>query len=160
MGPLSKVMSMIPGIGSNLIPKGQEQEGVKRIKRFLTIMDSMTDLEMDCVENMSDSRIFRVARGSGNQIWEVKMLLEQHKQFSKMVSKMGKMGFAKKGGDIQQQMMRNPNQMMQKMQKMIDPKMLKQMGGPQNMMNLMKEIGKMENMPDMQEMMRQFGGGK
>lgn len=30
MGPLSQVMSMIPGIGANLIPKGQVRRGGER----------------------------------------------------------------------------------------------------------------------------------
>jgi signal recognition particle subunit SRP54 len=37
-------------------------------------------------------------------------------------------------------MARNPNQMMRKMQNMVDPKMLKQMGGAQNLMNMVKEV--------------------
>ena len=45
--------------------------------------------------------------------------------------------------------MRNPNQMMKRMQNMMDPKTLKQIGGPQNLMNMMHEFGKMENMEEM-----------
>lgn len=43
MGPLSQVMSMIPGIEANMIPKGKEKEGVAQLKRFITMMDSMTN---------------------------------------------------------------------------------------------------------------------
>lgn len=70
-------------------------------------------------------------------------MLERHKQLSKMIGKFGKMGLGKKsglGGMDMQQMMRNPNQMMQNMQKAMDPRMLKQMGGSQNMMNMMKQV--------------------
>jgi signal recognition particle subunit SRP54 len=42
MGPLGKVMSMLPGIPQELIA-GTEQEGTRRFKRMMTIMDSMTD---------------------------------------------------------------------------------------------------------------------
>jgi signal recognition particle subunit SRP54 len=48
MGPINQVMSMIPGIGSQMIEKGREKEGVARIKRFMCMMDSMTDDELDC----------------------------------------------------------------------------------------------------------------
>eukprot|EP00922_Rhytidocystis_sp_ex-Travisia-forbesii_P046065 GHVS01068717.1.p1 GENE.GHVS01068717.1~~GHVS01068717.1.p1 ORF type:complete len:502 (+),score=85.58 GHVS01068717.1:63-1568(+) len=157
MGPLSKVMSMLPGFSSNLIPKGQEQASVARLKRFMTCMDSMNDTELDCEKPMNDSRILRVAKGSGTTVREVKELLEQHKQFSKMVGKMGKMGLTK--DNAMQNMMRNPNQMMQRMQKMLDPKMLKQMGGAENMFHLMKEMGKAEDMEDMQDLMRKMSGG-
>eukprot|EP00921_Rhytidocystis_pertsovi_P021299 GHVQ01034026.1.p1 GENE.GHVQ01034026.1~~GHVQ01034026.1.p1 ORF type:complete len:487 (-),score=81.15 GHVQ01034026.1:158-1618(-) len=139
MGPISQMMSMIPGLSSNLIPKGQEQAGVARLKRFMVCMDSMNDEELDCEKQMTESRIVRVARGSGTSLRDVKDLLEQHKQFSRMVGKMGKIGLTK--DNAVQNMMRNPNQMMQRMQKMLDPRILKQMGGAQSMLNLMKEVG-------------------
>jgi len=42
MGSLSSFMSMIPGMGTGILDKNNEKESIKRIKRFLTIMDSMT----------------------------------------------------------------------------------------------------------------------
>jgi signal recognition particle subunit SRP54 len=41
LGPLGKVMSMIPGL-SQMIGPGREKESVERIKRFMIIMDSFT----------------------------------------------------------------------------------------------------------------------
>lgn len=61
MGPLNQVVSMIPGLSSNLIPKGREKESTDRIKRFLCMMDSMTDEELDSTKPMNDRRIFRIA---------------------------------------------------------------------------------------------------
>ena len=49
MGPLSNVVGMIPGFNANMIPKGQEKESTDRIKKFLYMMDSMTDKELDGV---------------------------------------------------------------------------------------------------------------
>ena len=89
MGPLNQVVSMIPGIASNLIPPGKEKESTARIKRFLCIMDSMTNEELDCVKPMNDTRVIRVARGSGTRPEEVNFLLEEYKKFAKMVEKMG-----------------------------------------------------------------------
>ena len=40
-------MSMIPGMGTSILNKGNEKESIRRIKRFLNIMDSMTDEELD-----------------------------------------------------------------------------------------------------------------
>lgn len=40
---LPQVMSMIPGFNEQLMPKGMEKESQARIKRFMTMMDSMTD---------------------------------------------------------------------------------------------------------------------
>ena len=42
MGPLSKVMGMMPGIPSDLL-EGGDEEASGRIKRFMAIMDSMSN---------------------------------------------------------------------------------------------------------------------
>jgi len=154
MGSLSQLMSMIPGIGSGLLEKGREKEGIARIKKFMCIMDSMTEEELDGAKQFDESRIIRVARGSGTSIHEVNVLLEEYKRFSKMVGKMGKMNLGK--ANDMQNFMRNPNQMMKKVQNAVDPKMMKQLGGSQNLMQMMKEMGKL----DMSEMMSQLGKGK
>jgi signal recognition particle subunit SRP54 len=67
---------MIPGLNANMIPKGREKEGTARIKRFLCMMDSMTEQELDSTEEkpFSDSRIIRIARGSGTMPQEVFLL--------------------------------------------------------------------------------------
>lgn len=149
MGPMGQIMQMIPGM-SQLMPKGAEKEGVRRIKRFMVMMDSLTDDELDCNVQMNDQRKLRVAKGSGSSIPEVCQLLEEYKRMEKMVGKMGKSGLFGKGGDLTQ-LQRNPGQVMQKMQSAMDPRMLQQMGGAQNMMKMMKEFGKMENMGGMME---------
>ena len=145
LGPLSKVMAMIPGIPSMMGGEGDESNN--RLKRFMYMMDSMTDDELDAKVdlNKSASRIERVARGSGCHPMEVQMLLKCHKQFESVVSKMGKSGLMK-GGDaaMAKQMQRNPNQVMQQLHKAMDPRMLQQMGGAGNLMNMMKEVSKLE----------------
>merc|ERR1719162_1412017 len=72
MGPMGQIMQMIPGM-AQMMPKGAEKEGVKRIKRFMVMMDSLTDDELDCVVPMVDSRKMRVAKGSGSSPVEVTM---------------------------------------------------------------------------------------
>lgn len=106
MGSLNNVVSMIPGMNSNLIPKGREKEGINRIKRFLYMLDSMTDEELDGVKQLNDSRINRIARGSGTYIGEVNQLIEEYKKMAKMVEKMGGMGIDNKKDA--QSMARNP----------------------------------------------------
>merc|ERR1712060_854246 len=144
-----QVMQMIPGM-ANMLPQGAEKEGTKRIKRFMVMMDSLTDPELDGEVQLNDSRQLRVARGSGSHPREVAQLLEEFKRMEKMVGKMGKSGLFGKGGDMTQ-LGRNPAQVMQKMQSAMDPRMLQQMGGAQNMMKMMKEFGKMENMGGMMD---------
>jgi signal recognition particle subunit SRP54 len=66
-------------------------------------------------------------------------MLERYKEFSKVIGKLGKMGLGKKGMDMTQ-MMRNPAQLMQNIEKAVDPRILKQMKGSQNMMNMMRQV--------------------
>merc|ERR1719359_1309114 len=114
----------------------------------MTIMDSMTDDELDCKKNallLEDiSRILRVARGSGTHPMAVAELLQEHKRFEKMVGKMGKAGLMKETGDMAN-LNRNPKQVMQKLQSCVDPQMLAQMGGAENMFKLMKSMEDIEN---------------
>jgi signal recognition particle subunit SRP54 len=51
--------------------------------------------------------------------------------------------------------MRNSDQIMGKLQSMIDPKMMAQLGGAGNIMNMMKE---MTSNPEMAKMMGAMGG--
>ncbi|KAI6175516.1 Signal recognition particle 54 kDa protein [Aphelenchoides bicaudatus] len=94
MGPFTQIMSMIPGFGPDFMSKGNEKESVARLKRLMTIMDSMSDSELDHskandIFNKEPNRIARVARGSGTAAQEVKDLLNQYKKFSDLVKKMG-----------------------------------------------------------------------
>jgi signal recognition particle subunit SRP54 len=110
LGPLNKVMGMIPGMPSWVTQgAGGAGDSNDRIKVFMYIMDSMTDAELDGKVDISPSRILRIARGSGQHPEYVNVLLKCHKQFEGVVKKMGKSGLMK-GGDqgMTQKMMRNP----------------------------------------------------
>lgn len=87
MGPMDKVMEMIPGAGS--IPKDvvSLQEG--KVKKFKVIMDSMTDYEMQNPLEVKGSRVDRIAAGSGTSTAEVKELLNYSKKMRKMMKSMG-----------------------------------------------------------------------
>ena len=39
MGPVGKIMGMIPGFGQDFLSKGSEQESMARMKMLMTIMD-------------------------------------------------------------------------------------------------------------------------
>lgn len=109
MGPISNVVGMIPGFNANMIPKGQEKESTDRIKKFLYMMDSMTKDELDCVKPITESRLLRISKGAGTQPKELLFLLGEHKRFSKMVERMGKMNL---DGLDSEEMKRNPQKMM------------------------------------------------
>merc|ERR1712098_602107 len=63
LGPISQVMGMIPGLssvfGGATSGTGQvsDQESMKRLKRLMTIMDSMNDKELD---DMDASKTFTI----------------------------------------------------------------------------------------------------
>ena len=152
IGPMNKVMGMIPGMPDYLIPKSGDEAGNQRLKKFMYMMDSMTDAELDGKVDMHnkkgdkaaakniESRIKRIARGSGTHPIEVKMMLQCHKQFEGMVSKMGKSGMMKgntaaRQKQMAEQMKKNPNAMMQHLNKM-NPQMVQQMGGREGIMNM------------------------
>jgi len=155
MGSLGSVMSMIPGMNSNLIPKGKEKEATARIKRFLYMMDSMNNQELDSLKPLNPSRIKRIARGSGTSIAEVSQLIEEHKKFAKMVSKMSDLNLTNPKGMAEMQ--KNPEKMMKQLSGAMDPRMMKQIGGAGNLMNMVKNMGGMSGLKDMMGM---FGGGK
>ena len=91
MGSISNVVGMIPGFNANMIPKGQEKESTDRIKKFLFMMESMTDKELDGIEPINQTRCLRISQGAGANPRELLFLLGEHKRFSKMVERMGKM---------------------------------------------------------------------
>ena len=105
MGPLNQVVSMIPGLNANMIPKGREKEGTARIKRFLCMMDSMNNEELDATDEVqktfSDMRILRIAKGSGTHPQEVVLLLQEYHKFKVMVEKMGKMNLGNNANELQ-----------------------------------------------------------
>merc|ERR1712151_284737 len=90
------------------------------------------------------SRLIRVAKGSGTHPMAVAEIIQEHKRFEKMVGKMGKAGLMDEKGDMAN-LNRNPKQVLNKLQNCVDPQMLQQMGGAQNMLDLMKHMEQAEN---------------
>lgn len=43
LGPFNQIMGMIPGFSQDFMTKGSEQESMARLKKLMTIMDSMND---------------------------------------------------------------------------------------------------------------------
>jgi Signal peptide binding domain len=59
------MMSMIPGFSNAVIQPGSEAESQAKVKKFMTIMDSMTDKELDS----NSSKIFSEPTRSGCWGW-------------------------------------------------------------------------------------------
>ncbi|XP_059350241.1 LOW QUALITY PROTEIN: signal recognition particle subunit SRP54-like [Daphnia carinata] len=146
MGPFSQIMGMIPGFSQDFMTKGGEQESMARLKKLMTIMDSMNDSELDNQDgaklfSKQPTRMARVARGSGVTEREVKELISQYTKFAAVVKKMGGIKGLFKGGDMTKNV--NPTQMAklnQQMARMMDPSVLQRMGGMGGLQNMMRQL--------------------
>ena len=88
MGPLNKLMEMIPGMGSLPIPKDMLEGQEDKIKKWKFILQSMTKKELENPEIITGSRVERIAKGSGTSVHEVRELLKQYNQMKKMMKMM------------------------------------------------------------------------
>lgn len=89
MGPLKKLMQMIPGVGVS-IPDEQMRVGEEKLRKFKYIMQSMTPEEMENPKALNASRIRRVAKGSGTTEAEVRELLKQYEMMKKFIKAFSK----------------------------------------------------------------------
>ncbi len=115
MGPISKVMELIPGFSSVQLPKEAlaVQEGKLKVWKF--IMDSCTKKELADPSELSQSSIARIAKGSGTSEQDVRDLLKHYKQSKKLVKMfkgVGGSAIENEGGDMSQKQMQK---MMRKM---------------------------------------------
>jgi signal recognition particle subunit SRP54 len=96
MGGISDMLNLLPGM-SKAQQAQLEKANVddKMIARQLAILSSMTPGERRRPEIVKASRKQRVAAGSGTTVQEVNKLMKQHKEASRMVKRVKKMG--KKG---------------------------------------------------------------
>ncbi len=107
MGPLDQVFDMIPGLGGGLmdqLPDDAMDVTQDRMRGFETIMDSMTDEELEDPNQIGQQRKERIARGAGVEEAQVEELLEQFRMMKRTMEQFQGMG----EGDMQR--------MMQKMQ--------------------------------------------
>jgi len=101
MGGLSSLMGMLPGMNSaqmQQIKKAKLDDGV--VKRQLAMLSSMTPKERKHPDLIKASRKQRIAAGSGTSVQDVNKLLKQHKdatRLMKRVQKMGKKGMMRGG---------------------------------------------------------------
>lgn len=85
MGPLKDVFAMM---GAPDLPKDIVSQGEENMKKFETIISSMTLEERDNPEiiKKQSSRAARIAKGSGNDLSNVKELMRQFDMINKMMS--------------------------------------------------------------------------
>ncbi len=104
MGPLSSVVSMLPGMGA--VREADLDSGA--LTRALAIVDSMTPRERTRPQVLNGSRKKRISRGCGQSVQEINRLLKQFSQIRRMMksmkgnqfNKLGKGNFGKRGGRL------------------------------------------------------------
>lgn len=87
MGPLGKVMEMIPGLGGAKLPEGVLEVQEKKLNKWKSSMGSMTKKEIEEPETITSQRISRVAKGSGNTTADIKEMLNQFKMVKTFAAK-------------------------------------------------------------------------
>ncbi len=85
MGPLDKLLGMIPGIGAQLKNVKVDE---KQFKRIEAIINSMTPQERQNPRIINMSRKKRIARGSGTSISEVNKVLKRYEEMRKVMRKL------------------------------------------------------------------------
>jgi signal recognition particle subunit SRP54 len=84
MGPLSSVVSMLPGMGA----VKEADLDTDAVTRVIAIIDSMTPKERNRPQILNGSRKKRIARGSGRGVPEINRLLKQFSQLKRMMKSM------------------------------------------------------------------------
>ena len=103
MGPMQQVLNMIPGMG-NKISKEASKMTEDKIDSYKIMMSSMTEEEMLNPKIIKQSRIQRIARGSGVDESEVKELLKYYNNTKKTMKGIGKRGGRLGGGAMNRMM--------------------------------------------------------
>ncbi len=90
IGPLSRILEMIPGLG--ILASGRLDEALKvgeeKIDKWLAIIESMTYEELDNPDIIDRRRIRRIALGSGTRPEDVRELLSYYRNFKAMMRRL------------------------------------------------------------------------
>lgn len=87
MGRIQEVMKRMPGLGGGILDQLDDdvlETQEKMMQKFSVMMDSMTEQEMQNPDIISQSRMERIARGSGTQVDEVEQMMNQYEQMRGM----------------------------------------------------------------------------
>lgn len=161
MGPIGKIMSMIPGVNADLLGPGKDEDITERFRSFVVIMDSMTRDERASDGRMfssQPSRIRRIARGSGCPEERVQELLQHYRKFAQVIKKMG--GGSGKGGGLFQNMaqMMSGGSGRQGRSRAAMPSALSGLPDGFDFSQLGGSMGDLPDMSQLAEMAQMFGG--
>ncbi|MCY0868495.1 MAG: signal recognition particle protein Srp54 [Desulfurococcus sp.] len=98
MGPLAKILQMIPGLGVRMPLDVNPKELESKINKWLAVINSMTYEELDNPDIIDRSRIKRIARGAGVEVEDVRELLRQYELMKKLSKQLRRKEVLKKLG--------------------------------------------------------------
>jgi signal recognition particle subunit SRP54 len=91
MGPLGKMLELLPGMGQ--LPADVDLSTAENdLKRIEAIIYSMTPQERRNPKLIKRNRKLRIAKGSGTSVPEINQLLRQFQEMQKMMRQMQKRG--------------------------------------------------------------------
>jgi signal recognition particle subunit SRP54 len=92
MGPLQKIMEMLPGGMGQAARSVDPQETEKQLKVTEAVINSMTLQERRNPDMLNASRRRRIARGSGTDVQDVNRILKQFREAQRMMKTLQKTG--------------------------------------------------------------------
>ncbi len=92
LGPLSKLLSLIPGFSLDL-PESTLKEAEANLKKWQAIVNSMTKEELGNPKVLDKSRMRRIARGAGVDVKDVEALLTSYNTIKKNIKRFKRLGF-------------------------------------------------------------------
>jgi signal recognition particle subunit SRP54 len=92
MGPIGKILGMLPGEFGKMSQSIDPREAEKRVKTTQAIIYSMTPAERQNPKILNASRRKRIAAGSGTQVYDVNQLVKQYRDAKKMFKEFKKSG--------------------------------------------------------------------
>jgi len=90
MGPLSGLLGMIPGLGSQLKNVDVDDRMLLRVEAMITSMTAQERRNPKLLQNASRAK--RIARGSGATVQDVQKLVKQFAEMQKIMKQMGRGG--------------------------------------------------------------------
>jgi len=85
MGPLAKILQMIPGVSALVLGEEEIRVGEEKMRKWIHIMDSMTYEELENPKIIDKSRMRRIAMGAGVSLEEVKELLNYYENLQRVI---------------------------------------------------------------------------
>jgi signal recognition particle subunit SRP54 len=92
MGPIGKIMGMLPGEFGKMSQSIDPREAEKKVKRSQAIILSMTPAERLNPKILNASRRKRIAAGSGSEVYDVNQLIKQYQETKKLMNELKKSG--------------------------------------------------------------------